>query len=203
PSATPRAPPLSPYTTLFRSQTDAQRPGRHVAGQGLRGQTPDRLHRGVVQDGVGGGIGDCDGADHPVGPDDDLDVDRAAEPAPTRGERVTERLLDAVAEPPEIGAVLGAAATRAAGAAVSDGHGSPLPSDAEGIGAERAGAEARSARAETRPAGLGAGGAAGPLASPAWALSVRSMKSAPRSLSPLTASRTASRTAPWSTSEAP
>src|SRR2546427_8648328 len=90
-----RRPPRStlfPYTTLFRS----------------------RLHRGVVQDGVGGGIGDRDGADHPVGPDDDLDVDRAAEPAPTRGERVAQRLLDARAEPSEIGAVLGSGANPAA-----------------------------------------------------------------------------------------
>src|SRR2546425_524963 len=98
-------------------QTDAQRPGRHGAGQGLRDQTPDRLHRGVVQDGVGGGIGDRDGADHPVGPDDDLDVDRAAEPAPTRGERVAQRLLDACAKPPEIGGVLRSRAARATSAA--------------------------------------------------------------------------------------
>src|SRR2546427_12287984 len=93
-----RRPPRStlfPYTTLFRS----------------------RLPRGVVQDGVGGGIGDRDGADHPVGPDDDLDVDRAAEPAPTRGERVAQRLLDACAKPPEIGGVLRSRAARATSAA--------------------------------------------------------------------------------------
>src|SRR5439155_23789107 len=84
------------------------------------GQAPDRLHRGVVQDGVEGGIGDRDGADRPVGPDDDLDVDRAAEPAPARGERIAQRLLDARAESPEIGAVLGSGATRAAGTAARD-----------------------------------------------------------------------------------
>src|SRR6059036_2079892 len=46
--------------------------------------------------------------------------------APTRGERIAQRLLDTRAESPEKDSVLGAAATRAAGAATSDGESEPL-----------------------------------------------------------------------------
>src|SRR5881396_251322 len=75
-----------------------------------------RSVRGWTSEGNGAG----DSTDDSVGPDDDLDVDRSTEPAPARGERVAQRLLDALAEPPEIRAVLGAGAARADGTAARD-----------------------------------------------------------------------------------
>src|SRR5256885_2243364 len=56
--------------------------------------------------------------------------------------------------------------------------------------------------AKTRPACLATGGPAAPRVASAGALSVRSMKSAPSWLSPLTASSAASRRPPWRASEA-
>src|SRR2546426_12116968 len=118
-----RRPPRStlfPYTTLFRSQADAQRPRLEVGGKRRRRRAVDRVDGGIVEDRVRRGVGDGDSADDSVGPDNDLDVDRSAEPAPARGERVAQRLLDALAEPPEIRAVLGAGPTRADGTAARD-----------------------------------------------------------------------------------
>src|SRR5207249_2572669 len=183
-------------------QADAQRPGRHVRWKGLRGQAPDRLHRGVVQDGVGGGVGDRDGADRPVGPDDDLDVYRAAQPAPaspasaagdacwgadaSAGADVAERAGSAGDSAPVSLEATGSAA----------GGGSALLGGVEGTGAERAATIGRSARALPRRAGPAAGENAGPAALEC-PRSVRSMNSVPTSVSPLTASSTASTRPAW------
>src|SRR5439155_788135 len=82
------------------------------------------------------------------------------------------------------------------------GDGSAAPRNTGGVGAKRAVAIERTARAPPRPAAAGVDVAALLAAASGTALSVRSMKSAPSSVSPLTASRTASRTPLWSASEA-
>jgi len=100
------------------------------------------------------------------------------------------------------------AALEAAGEALprpgsAAGDGSAGPRHAGGVGAGRAAAIERTARAPPRPAAAGVDVAALLATASGTALSVRSMKSAPSSVSPLTASRTASRTPPWSASDAP
>src|SRR5207244_10651458 len=87
-----------------------------------------------------------------------------------------------------------------AGSAAGDG--SAAPRNTGGVGAKRAVAIERTARAPPRPAAAGVDVAALLAAASGTALSVRSMKSARSSVSPLTASRTASRTPLWSASEA-
>src|SRR5437867_6251363 len=89
-----------------------------------------------------------------------------------------------------------------AGAGSRSGDGSAVPSEGDGAGAERAATIGRRACAPPRPVGEAAGWPAPAPATWDRTSSVRSMKSAPGSVSPLTASSTARRRPAWRASEA-
>src|SRR6266851_5263420 len=88
-------------------EPDEQWPARQRVRERHRPEAADGLDRGGVQDAVRGGARDLDVA-HPAGGlKPHVQLHRAPEPLPPRRERVDQALLNALAEVPEVRAVLG------------------------------------------------------------------------------------------------
>src|SRR5262245_34419767 len=87
-------------------QWHGQLPWDEARGEGLAREIPHRLERSVVEEAVGGRNLD-DGADHAVGLDDELEDDRALQPAALGGRWILERLLDPLSDLSIVRTVLG------------------------------------------------------------------------------------------------